>query len=233
MIDLIAFDGDDTLWNNETLYSHAKDRFQRLFSKTHPPEWVKLKLDEIEIHNLKDYGYGIKSFTLSMIEAALELSDSAINAGEMREVLHIARQMHQADVELFAHAEETLAKLSGAYPLMLITKGDTFEQERKIRRSGLARYFQHIEIIGDKSAETYLTILDKHHIDPHRFLMVGNSLRSDILPVISLGGIAVYIPYAHTWSHEIVEDPDLERGRYYELEHLGQLPALVSRLKHS
>jgi putative hydrolase of the HAD superfamily len=228
--DLIAFDADDTLWHNEPFYTQAKGQFISLLSAYAPPETIGPRLDEIELRNLQDFGYGIKSFVLSMVEAAVDLSAGRVTGREVQVVVDIARRMLRADLELFEHVHETLAALKDHYPLMLITKGDQFEQELKIKRSGVDHYFRYIEIIGDKDARAYRLLLSKFNLDPRRILMVGNSLRSDILPVVELGGAAVYIPYEHTWSHENSENP-IESKAYYELENIGQLPALLAQLE--
>ncbi len=165
-----------------------------------------------------------------MIEAAIELTDGQITGSEIQEILDLGRQMLVAEVPLFEHTEETLVKLSTAHDLMLITKGDLFEQGKKVERSGLGKYFRYVEIVGEKTAATYRAILERHKLDPEQFLMVGNSMKSDILPVLEIGGRAVFIPYEHTWVHERVLDGGIERGGHFELEHLGQLPELVEKL---
>jgi putative hydrolase of the HAD superfamily len=229
-IEVIGFDADDTLWHNEILYVQAKDKYKRLLSNHHNPEWIGRKLDEREIRNLQSYGYGIKSFALSMIETAIELTEGQITGGEIQQVIDFARDMLSAKVLLLEHAEQTLAELSADHALMLITKGDLFEQERKVKRSGLARYFRTVEVVSEKTVESYRSVMKKYDIDPRCFLMVGNSIRSDIAPVVAMGGQAVYIPYPDTWAHETTVDHTLEKTEYCELEHLGQLPALVDRL---
>jgi putative hydrolase of the HAD superfamily len=230
MIHFIAFDADDTLWHTEPLYTQVKDRFIELFSNGRDPARMENILERIEIDNLRYYGYGIKSFTLSMLEAAAEITGGQIASNEIQQIIQFSKQMLDADLQFLDHVVETLAELSGAYHLMLITKGDLFEQERKVTGSGLAKYFRYVEIVNDKTVESYRALLEKYQIDPRSFLMVGNSLRSDILPVVTLGGNAVYIPYEHTWSHEKITARALEKHEYYELEHLGLLPALVRQL---
>lgn len=230
MIHFIAFDADDTLWHTEPLYTQVKDRFIELFSNGRDAARMENILERIEIDNLRYYGYGIKSFTLSMIEAAAEITGGQVASEEIQQIIQFSRQMLDADLQFLDYVVETLAELSGACHLMLITKGDLFEQERKVTSSGLAKYFRYIEIVNDKTVESYRALLEKYQIDPASFLMVGNSLRSDILPVVNLGGNAVYIPYEHTWSHEKITERALEKHEYYELEHLGLLPALVRQL---
>ncbi|MBN1886689.1 MAG: HAD family hydrolase [Thermoflexales bacterium] len=228
--DMIAFDADDTLWHNESFYHEAIERFEALLAPYHSAGQAERKLRQIELDNLGYYGYGIKGFALSLVEAAIEISGGHIRGAELRQVIDIAKGMLSARVRLLEHAEETVASLAGSYPLMLITKGDLFEQEAKVARSGLKAYFTHVQIVSDKTRDSYAAILARHHVRPDRFLMVGNSLRSDILPVVALGGTAVYVPNALTWAHENVPVPDQDRGKYIELEHLGMVPALIEEL---
>jgi putative hydrolase of the HAD superfamily len=230
MIEIIGFDADDTLWHNETLYSQAKDQFQELLAHYGNPERVRQRLDEIEEWNVRHYGYGIKSFALSMVEAAIEISKGQIEAPRLSRILDIVKEMLSAEVKPLGAVEPTLAVLAQQYSLMLITKGDFFEQQRKIERSGLAKYFRYIEIVVDKTPETYQGVLAKYHQEPQKFLMVGNSLCSDILPVLAIGGQAVYVPYESTWAHENVDESAQAATKYIEIEHLGQLPELIKSL---
>jgi putative hydrolase of the HAD superfamily len=230
--DLIAFDADDTLWHNETEYACAKERFGQLLSGYRGLETIIDQLDETEMENVQTFGYGIKSFTLSMIETAVDISRGQVQGSEVQAILDLAKEMLDTDMILFDHVEDTLAGLSADYDMLMITKGDTFEQDQKIQRTGLARHFQHIEVVAEKSAEVYREILRKYAIDPARFLMVGNSLKSDVLPVIAIGGQAVYIPYQHTWAHENMIDQPIDRDAYHEIEHLSQLPDLIRRLNN-
>ncbi len=233
MIEIIAFDADDTLWQNESLYHKAKDELARILSPYREPNWVNRKLDEIEVSNLEVYGYGIKSFTLSMIETAAKAVDGKIEAHTISVILGIAKRMLSAEVELLEHTEQTLVQLSSGYDLMLVTKGDLFEQQRKISRSGIDHFFKLIEIVSEKTPARYLDILKKHHIEVERFLMVGNSLRSDILPVVAIGGRAVYIPNENTWFHEVSGQDEIEGVEYDELEYLGQLPEYMAALERA
>lgn len=227
--DVIAFDADDTLWHNESLYSLTQEKLKQLLAGYIETDGLEQKLYKTETRNLHYFGYGIKSFTLSMIETAIELTEGRITGQEIQEIINLAKAMLKADIQLFDYAEETVTRLAESYPLMIITKGDLFDQETKIARSGLAPYFKHVEIISEKTAGSYASLLARHHLAPQRFLMVGNSLKSDILPVVALGGQAVYVPYQFTWVHETVVKPEGEQS-YFQLDHLGQLPALVDRL---
>jgi len=231
VIEIVAFDADDTLWHNETLYSITHEKYGELLSAYHNKKWIEKKLFETEMRNLNYYGYGIKGFTLSMIETAVELTEGRISGGEIAKILELARNMLTTPVELLAHAAETVKEVAKSFPLMLITKGDLFDQESKIAQSGLSDYFKHIEILTRKTPETYRDVLDKYGIDPKGFLMVGNSLRSDILPVLEIGGQAVYIPYPLCWEHEKVSESELHQKTYHQLDHIRQLPELINELK--
>jgi putative hydrolase of the HAD superfamily len=227
MLDIIAFDADDTLWHSEQLYAEIQENFAQVLAPYQAAEKTSAVLHATEMRNLASLGYGIKSFTLSMLETAIELSAARISANELKAVLDLGKKMLAAPVQLLDQAEMTVAQLTQTHTLMLITKGDLLDQESKIERSGLARYFKYIEVVSDKTQSSYAAILAKYQVSPARFLMVGNSLRSDILPVVALGGAAVYIPYHITWAHEAVVPSAAEQGRYSELEHLGLLPAWV------
>jgi putative hydrolase of the HAD superfamily len=227
MFDVIAFDADDTLWHNESLYTATQDRFKQLLSRYRSMDGIDQVLYETEMRNLQYYGYGIKSFTLSMIETAVELTDGQIRGREIREIIGFAREMLNAPVQLLEGVEEAIHTLSEFNQLMIITKGDLFDQEAKIARSGLAEYFTYVEIVSQKTEDTYKALQAKYNIHPEHFLMVGNSLKSDILPVLALGGQAVYIPYHTTWAHEVVADPDEEPRGFVELTSIALLPALV------
>jgi len=233
LFDLIAFDGDDTLWDNERLYRQATVRFTDLLSRYTNPEEASHRLDEMEVQNICYYGYGIKSFVLSMIETAIDVSAGKAGGEVLLQIIDIAKDMLDAEVLLLENVQETLACLSQEYDLMLVTKGDQFEQERKINRSDLAKYFRYVEIVGDKTRETYQRLFDKYQINPHHFLMVGNSIRSDILPVVQLGGKAIYIHYLNTWMHEMVTEEEIKGLEFCELDHLGQLPEYLDQWKLS
>jgi len=224
-LSVIAFDADDTLWHNENIYLNTHEKFQQLLRQYHPEEWIQQRLNETEIRNLQHFGYGIKGFTLSMIETAIELSEGRIGSNEIQTIIELGKEMLRAPVELLEGVRETIAQLSASRQLMLITKGDLLDQEAKIARSGLGDYFSHIEVVSEKNVETYQRLAAKHHIAPAHFLMVGNSLKSDILPVIAMGGQAIYIPYHTTWVHERVADEDLEAKQYVTIQNISQLPA--------
>jgi putative hydrolase of the HAD superfamily len=231
IFDMIAFDADDTLWHNERLYLGAQAKLAQLLSPFQSAEIVKARLYQTESRNIKYFGYGIKSFTLSMIETAVELTEGHISGQDVQVIIDLGRGMLDAEVELLEHAAGTVAQLATRYLLMLITKGDLQDQQNKVTRSGLGQYFQYIEVVSDKTRDIYEQLLRKQSTEPKRFLMVGNSLRSDILPILELGGQAVYIPYQTTWLHESAEAPEENAPGYYQIKHLGLLPALLERLE--
>jgi len=231
--DIIAFDADDTLWHTEHLYREARDKFVALLSRYAESELLGSELDRTEIKNLDIFGYGVKSFALSMVETAITLTGGKVRAAEIGEIVGLARDMLTSEVRLIDHVRPTLDVLVAEHELMVITKGDASEQIPKLRRSGIAGYFRHVEVVGEKTEQTYAGLLRKVGLAPEQFLMVGNSLKSDIIPVLALGGFGIYIPSKILWSHESVEHPPTGNTRYFELEHLGQLPALVRKLRRS
>ena len=229
MIEVIGFDADDTLWHNETLYHQAKEELGQILADYRDPNEIKEWLDQTEVTNIAYYGYGIKSFTLSMVETASQATGGKVSAKEIDEIIAIAKKMLTAPVDLVDGVKTTLETLSSKYALMLITKGDQFEQERKIRISGISHCFQYLEVVGEKSAPTYNQVLKKYNLDPTHFLMVGNSLRSDVLPVLEIGGQAVHIPNEQTWFHENVDLQEVGDSQYLEIKRISQLPELLIR----
>jgi putative hydrolase of the HAD superfamily len=232
MFDVIAFDADDTLWQNEVFYSGTQTKFRELMAPYASAEVVTQKLYEIEVRNLPTLGYGIKAFVLSMIETSLDLTEGNVSGSEIRAILQFGFDMLEAKIEVFEQVEDVLARLAERHHLMLITKGDLLDQESKLARSGLAHYFKFIEIVSTKNKDSYRTILARHHLEPERFMMVGNSLRSDILPVIELGGSAVYIPHPLTWAHENAHLGEDGHVGLYEIEHIAELPDLLESIEN-
>ena len=228
MTDLaLGFDADDTLWHNENIFERVHIRYAALLARYHDAATVERTLFATEMRNLELYGYGVKSFTLSAIETAIHLSAGGISAGEIQHLIDLGREMLAHPVELLDGAAATLAALAGQYQLLLITKGDLRDQQSKLARSGLAAYFQHVEIVAEKDGPAYAAILRRHGIAPEKFLMVGNSLRSDILPVLALGGAGAHVPYRLLWAHEHAETPHAP-GRFFELKTLRDLPAALA-----
>jgi putative hydrolase of the HAD superfamily len=235
--DLIGFDADDTLWHNERSYRDGRARFAGLLAAagvTLDDEALEERVNRAELANLPFYGYGVSSFALTLIETAIDLTDGRIAGSHLLEIIDLAKLMLTENVELFPDVSEMLVKLSAEYPLMLITKGDLLHQTSKIARSGLRDHFRYVEVVSHKTPEAYTAILDRHQIDPRRFLMVGNSLRSDVLPIVELGGWAVHVPAALSWSHEDVKDvPEHIKRRYVEVAALNELPEVVERLSRT
>jgi putative hydrolase of the HAD superfamily len=232
-LDLLAFDADDTLWENERRYLEAQAKFTGLLAHYHAEAWIRERLYQAETRNLEHFGYGVKAFALSMIETAVELTEGRISGRDLGALVGLAKEMLRSPIELLDGVEETVKLLKEKYPLMLLTKGDLFEQESKLARSGLAGCFRYIEIVSRKTVPVYRSLLEKFSVHPERFLMVGNALRSDILPVLEIGGHALYIPHALTWQHEHADPPQAGHPGFYQLEHVGQLPALLEQIEKS
>ncbi len=230
MITTIGFDADDTLWHSETLFEDYHRRFQELLARYHDPKTVERALYATEMRNLDLFGYGVKSFALSAIETAIDLSAGKIPAQELRALVEMAKDMLAHPVELLDGAAETVAALATDFRLIVITKGDLRHQERKFERSGLAPHIAHCDVVAEKDVATYRRILARHQIEPTGFLMIGNSLRSDILPILELGGHGVHIPYPLIWAHENVPAPT-DCPRFHAAANLRELPALVARLR--
>ena len=229
MFDVIGFDADDTLWHNESIFTMTQEKFREILS-SHGPEVVDQTFSSTQIKNLKIFGYGIKGFILSMIETSIEITDGEIKGNEIQQILDFGREMLAAPIELLPYVQEVVDELSKKYRLLLITKGDLIDQETKIARSGLADYFTGVEIVSDKNSETYEKILSRHDIVASRFIMIGNSMRSDIVPVVQIGGHAVHIPYDTTWDHE-QKHPYIDPKNFKQLKHIGLLPALIEEMR--
>ncbi|MDB4837068.1 HAD family hydrolase [Marinomonas sp.] len=227
-ITTIAFDADDTLWRNEDIFIHAQDEFIKLLLAYHDEAFIRSHLNSVQVKNLQHFGYGIKGFTLSMIETAIELTEGRIVGSEIHEIIELARRMLASPVEVLPEVRNTLERLHADYQLIVITKGDLLDQESKFSRSGLVDLFEAIEVVSDKTPNSYLQVLKRHNIKKSSFLMVGNSLKSDILPVLDLGAQAIHIPYHSTWDHELVNDETLEG--YPKLQVLSSIKDLPSWL---
>jgi len=228
-VSVIGFDADDTLWQNEQYYKLTESHFRGLLSEFAEGEHVSERLLEAEKRNLAHYGFGIKGFTLSMIETALEITEGRAPSSVISEILAIGRDLLSHPVECLPHARDALEALSGKYFLVLITKGDLFDQERKLAQSGLGDYFDAVEIVSDKNATTYRRIFGKHGEGPERSMMIGNSLKSDIVPAIAAGAWGVFVPHELTWVLEHVDKPE-EAPRFREIPDLGHVPDLVMSL---
>lgn len=225
----IGFDADDTLWQNEHFFRLTELRFVDLLRDYAEYDDLSARLLEAEGRNLPHYGFGIKGFTLSMIETAIEVTDGRVSSDVISKILEAGRDMLSHPVETLPHARRTLEALSHSYRLVLITKGDLFDQERKLAQSGLGDYFSAVEIVSNKTRETYENVFRRHGEGPLRSMMVGNSLKSDILPALAAGSWGVYVPHPLTWAIEKADPPKLE-PRFRELADLGQLTDLIDRI---
>lgn len=222
-IKVIGFDADDTLWVNETYFRDAEEEIGRLLSHFETPNKIDQELFKMEMKNLPVYGYGVKGFVLSMVEMALELSNNTVSNSIIEKILDIGKDMINKPVELLEGVEETLKQLSKNYRLIVVTKGDLLDQERKLEKSGLLSYFHHIEVLSEKEVSNYKKLLTHLDIIPSEFLMIGNSLKSDILPLLDLGAQAVHIPFHTTWQHETVAKDDINNSDYLTLNSLQEL----------
>ena len=229
-VPVIAFDADDTLWHNETIFEDVHARYRHMLAEYHDAATVERTLFATEMRNLELYGYGVKGFTLSALETAIELSDGNISTNEISQLIALGRDMLAHPVELLPGVADTLAALASTHRLLVITKGDLRDQERKIAKSGLAEFFGHTEIVSDKNTDAYASILRRHAISASGFVMVGNSLKSDIIPVLALGGTGVHIPYHLTWEHERAESPPVNDGRFFTVKTIRELPSLLAQL---
>jgi putative hydrolase of the HAD superfamily len=228
-LDLVAFDADDTLWHNLTHFDAAQQRFGEMFSSYMPALEAREQLNTAEKNNIKLYGFGIKSFTLSMIETAIAISGGAVDAATISKLITMGRDMLDHEIELLPHVDDTLKALHGQHRLLLITKGDLHHQERKVLASGLAHYFEGVEIVSDKKPETFKKLCTRHGGKVERTLMAGNSIRSDVLPMIAAGGYGVYVPFELLWDHEHEEVPK-GTPRFFEVDNLGGVVDIVKTL---
>lgn len=230
MTRIIAFDADDTLWHNEPVYRQVEQQYFEILD-VYQVDRSKgnAVFHQIEIENLGSFGYGIRGFILSMIEAAIKLTDGQLRGSDVQKIIDLGKWMMRHPIELLDGVEEILKSMA-EYHLILITKGDALDQEEKLKRSGLEAYFASVEVLIDKTPKTYQKLLAAHAITPSDFIMIGNSLRSDILPVLELGGTAVYVPYPLIWSHEALDDKPTHDPHFYEIPNLQELPALLNRI---
>jgi putative hydrolase of the HAD superfamily len=225
-IKVIAFDADDTLWVNETYFREVEHEFARLLSSFETENKINQELFKMEIDNLELYGYGIKGFVLSMIESAIKLSNHKIPNEAITKIINFGKEMLEKPIELLDGVEEVLKYLSKDYKLILATKGDLLDQERKLKKSGLMKYFEHIEVLSDKKTSNYKRLIDFLDIDSSEFLMVGNSLKSDVLPLIEVGAQAIHVPFHTIWEHEKAE-VDSSKESFKTLESLTGILALL------
>ena len=229
-LDLIAFDADDTLWHNERHFKFTQNMFVELLGDYAEPDHIHARLQAAERKNLKFYGFGIKGFTLSMIETAIEVTDGKVNTKTIAKLLEQGREMLQHPVELLPDVHETIKKLHGDYKLLLITKGDLFDQERKVAASGLGDFFHGVEIVSNKTPEIYAKTFKNYGSTVKSGLMAGNSLKSDVIPMLKAGGYGVHVPHELTWEYEKEEQPN-NNARFFEVKSFTEIVELVQRLQ--
>jgi len=230
MIRLVGFDGDDTLWKSEDYYRDAQAQFERLLAQYVDLDDVYARLYAVEKRNLSLFGYGVKGMVLSMLEAAFDITGGAIRSDDMHRIVQLGKDLLQHPVEQLPGIRDAVAAIAADHDVVLITKGDLFHQEAKVRDSGLAGLFGRIEIVSEKDADTYARVLREFDVAPQQFAMVGNSLRSDIAPVVALGGWGVHMPYHVTWAHEEEADPIADTARVRRVETPSQLPDAIRAL---
>ncbi|WP_422375929.1 HAD family hydrolase [Roseibium sp.] len=228
-ITTLGFDADDTLWHNERVFRLTEDRFADLLADYTEKSQLSERLLAAERRNVLHYGYGVKGFTLSMIETAIEVTDRRVPADVIAEILEAGREMMKHPVEPLPHVEDTLKTVKGDYKLVLITKGDLFDQERKVTASGLDIHFDAIEIVSEKTDATYATLFSRHGSGPAQALMIGNSLKSDIVPALNAGAYGAHVPYDMTWALEEAVEP-IGHERFFRLDNIGKVPQLLARL---
>ncbi|MDU0369437.1 HAD family hydrolase [Hymenobacter endophyticus] len=228
---LIAFDADDTLWPNQPHFDLAEAHLYELLSHYGTPEQLSNQFFALQRENLHLFGYGAKSFMLSMIETVIRLTNGQVSGQEIQHILDYGKRLLDYPIELLPHVPEVLATVQAqGIPLMLLTKGDLFDQESKLARSGLGDLFDHVEIVSEKNEATYQRLLARHGVPPEEFVMIGNSLKSDVLPVARLGGRAVYVPYYTTWVMERVSEEDLAGVSFQEVASLAEVPGWLAQI---
>lgn len=234
MIEIIAFDGDDTLWHDMPHFQSSVMKFKEILAGFHENDRIHDILSDKAVSNLKHFGYGVKGFTLSLIETALDVTEDGIPAAQIRDILELGKQMMNAPINLLEGVRETVDLLSRTYKLILLTKGDLFHQEAKVARSGLGDYFHQLEIVTKKDDHIFERILNKYGVGADQFLMVGNSIPSDILPALETGAYAAHIPYHLEWVHETVQDEKRmklqEHQRYFLLDRFRSLPEVLNKI---
>ncbi len=225
---IIAFDADDTLFVNEPYFQEVEQKFCVLMQDYLSHQGLSQELFKTEIENLALYGYGIKGYILSMIEAAMKISNNTISLEVIEKIIELGKELLEKPIELLDGVEETLKSLQGKYKLVVATKGDLKDQQSKLHRSGLGHYFHHIEVMSDKQEINYNHLLKRLEIEPNQFLMIGNSLKSDVLPVLEIGGFAVHIPFHTTWEHEKI-DHKVEHDNFFEFKNITEVLNLLSK----
>lgn len=227
----IGFDADDTLWEHEYFFRLTAQHFTDLLTDFADPDQLSARLLDAEKRNLAHYGFGVKGFTLSMVETAIEVTDGKVPGEIIGRIINAGREMLAHPVTPLPHVRETLESLAKTHRLVLITKGDLFDQERKLAQSGLGDFFDAVEIVSDKTPEIYSRAFTRYGDGAERAMMVGNSLPSDVLPAIAAGSWGTYVPYVLTWDYELAEEPSPDTERFARLDNLAALGALIERLE--
>ena len=225
----VGFDADDTLWHNERFFRLTQDRFEQLLADYANPAHLHQRLLEAERRNIAHYGFGIKGFTLSMIETALDITQNRVPASVIRELIEAGQEMLRHPIDLLPHARETVQAAAQNHKVLLITKGDLLDQERKLAQSGLGDLFDGVEIVSDKTPATYQALLQRHGVGATQAMMVGNSMKSDVRPMVALGGWGVFVPHGLTWELEHAEPPT-DTTRFRELPSLAGIPQLLHEI---
>lgn len=228
-IKVIGFDADDTLWDNEPFYRETEAEFCNLLKNYMPSEKLNEELFKTEINNLGTYGYGIKAFTLSLIETAIRISDGKVNAKTINGIIELGKKQLQQPVKLLSNVKNVLEELKSNFTLIVATKGDLLDQEKKLQKSNLTGYFRKVEIMSEKKENNYLNIIHRLDIAPNEFMMVGNSLKSDVIPVLNIGGYGVFVPYHTTWLHEHADENEIQNENFIKILSIAELPTLLKK----
>ena len=228
-IKVIGFDADDTLWVNEPLFQQTEEKFTEFLEDYLSQHRLSQELFKIEIENLDLYGYGIKGYILSMIEAALKITENTVDISVVSKIIELGKGMINAPIEILEGVVKTLESLQDDYRLIVATKGDLLDQERKLAKSGLEKYFHHVEVLSDKKPKDYQKLLTKIECKPENFVMIGNSLKSDVLPVLEVGGYGIHVPFHTTWAHETISHK-IENPRYFETNDVTQVIGMIKSI---
>ena len=229
-IEVIGLDADDTLWESEVHFVDVEDRFRTMIARYDPSDDIQEHLFAVERRNLEHFGYGVKSFTLSMIETAIMLTDGAVNGDDIHTIVGWGKEMMAHPVDIYDGVRETMEALTDSHRLFIITKGDLLHQEAKVAQSGLAELVEGVEVLTEKDPPAYQRVLDRHGIAADEFLMVGNSVKSDILPVVAIGGHAAHLETHVTWAFEADHDGHPDKDGYHLLESFAKIPELVDAI---
>jgi putative hydrolase of the HAD superfamily len=230
IVQWIGFDADDTLWQNEIVYRRARASFEAMMAKYGDTAGLDELVGRTEVENIPFYGYGAVGFALSLIEAGIKKTDGRLSSADVQLLINLSKEMIETDLPLMDGALEIVSELADQFPLLLITKGDLRHQRAKVEASGLRRFFRAVEVVPEKKPDDYLELLHRNGVDANSFLMIGNSMRSDILPVLAIGGSAILVTNELTWQYEAVDAPQPDSSRYIGVDHLSELPSAIRSL---